>query len=84
MADLTLGVQVLQITAFGAGIGVRNGLDFPYTVRSYARGEELAEWLFSSFPFWVADLALGVQILQMTALGACGRIDDAVDECWLA
>ena len=32
----------------------------------------------------VAGSALRVQILQMTALGACGRIDDAVDECWLS
>ena len=32
----------------------------------------------------VAALSLGVQILQVTALGACRRIDDAVDECRLA
>jgi hypothetical protein len=32
----------------------------------------------------LADLGLGVQILQMTTFGACGGIDDAVDECGLA
>ena len=34
--------------------------------------------------FSVPDLALGVQILQMTALGACIGIDDAIDKCRLA
>jgi len=34
--------------------------------------------------FSLADLSLGVQILQMTALGARGRVDDAIDECRFA